>query len=403
MADTLTFAVPVEWSKTTAYEQNIIVFVGKKAYTSLKAVPTGIEITDTSYWAETGVPDTTQLKADIETLKGNVSTLQSDLSTTNSNVTANNNAITSIRQDITNATTEEEYDRQVLAGTYQGRSLMAILGASSWEDCYAMLSARAKRMDSSGIRIGDYIDVTPTSDTVNMGNAMRYRVAGMGHNYQFGDTACPWAFWMMPDDPINMTGSKYADNTSYIYWNTTGNNNGTADEMHPYLLSKLHDWEIIEFLPALPTALMNVLMSHRILLEERYSASGALTSGNIYATDEAHIYATDEALKERYSASGALTDSTLWSWVDAGKVFSLNEMEVYGCPVWGTIGWSVGEAAQLPLFRDSRYRIKSRTAWWLRSVKAGSVSNVCTVWASGTAGISTTFTNTRPRPCFLIG
>ncbi len=106
MADTLTFAVPVEWSKTTAYEQNIIVFVGKRAYTSLKAVPTGIEITDTSYWAETGVPQgsaTTQLKADIETLKGNVSTLQSDLSTTNSNVTANNNAITSIRQDITNA------------------------------------------------------------------------------------------------------------------------------------------------------------------------------------------------------------------------------------------------------------------------------------------------------------
>lgn len=81
-------------------------FVGKRAYTSLKAVPTGIEITDTSYWAETGVPkgsDTTQLKADIETLKGNVSKLQSDLSTTNSNVTANNNAITSIRQDIANA------------------------------------------------------------------------------------------------------------------------------------------------------------------------------------------------------------------------------------------------------------------------------------------------------------
>lgn len=108
MADTLTFAVPVEWSKTTAYEQNIIVFVGKRAYTSLKAVPTGVEITDTSYWAETGVPqgsDTTQLKADIETLKENVSTLQSDLSTTNSKVTGNNNAITSIIRDLDNMAT----------------------------------------------------------------------------------------------------------------------------------------------------------------------------------------------------------------------------------------------------------------------------------------------------------
>lgn len=113
MADTLTFANPVEWSKTTAYEQNIIVFVGKRAYTSLKAVPTGIEITDTSYWAETGVPkgsDTTQLKADIETLKGNVSKLQSGLSTTNSNVTANNNAITSMGKVMATYLTRADMD-----------------------------------------------------------------------------------------------------------------------------------------------------------------------------------------------------------------------------------------------------------------------------------------------------
>ena len=203
---------------------------------------------------------------------------------------------------------------------------MTILGASSWADCYAMLSARAKHMDSSGIRIGDYIDVTPTSGTVNGGNAMRYRVAGIAHNLGFGNIACPWAFWMVPDNTIDMTGSEYADNTSYMKWRDTADNNGTADEKHPYLLSKLHDWEINEFLPALPTALKNVIVNHRILLEERYSASGALTSGNIYATNEAHIYATDEALKERYSASSALMYSTKWSWVDAGKVFSLNEM-----------------------------------------------------------------------------
>lgn len=287
---------------------------------------------------------------------------------------------------------------------------MAILGASSWADCYAKLSALAKRMDSSDIRIGDYIDVTPTSGTVNRGNAMRYRVAGMGHNYQFGDAACPWAFWMVPDDPIDMTGSNYADNTSYIKWRDTADNNGTADEKHPYLLSKLHDWEINEFLPALPTALQNVLVNHHIQLEERYSASGALTRGNIYATDEALNYSTDEALEKRYSAngalaaSGALTDSTGWSWVDAGKVFSLSEMEVYGCPVWGTRGWSVGEAAQIPLFRDSRYRIKVRVSWWLRSVMAGSASSVCVVSGYGNASNpSATTPGVRPRSCFLIG
>jgi len=272
------------------------------------------------------------------------------------------------------AATEEEYDRQVLAGTYQGRSLMTILGASSWEDCYAMLSARAKLMDSSGIRIGDYIDVTPTSGKVNRGNAMRYRVAGMGHNYQFGDTACPWAFWMVPDDPIDMTGNTYAVNTSYIYWNTTANNNGVSGNECPYLASNLRAWETGQFLPALPTALQNVLVNHRILLEKRYSSSGALK------------------------------DSTGWDWVDAGKVFSLNEMEVCGCPVWGTKGWSVGEAAQLPLFRDSRYRIKSRVNWWLRSVSSGSSSDVCYVSGYGNANYtSATHAWVRPRPCFLIG
>lgn len=68
MADTLTFAVPVEWSKTTAYEQNSIVFVGKRAYTSLKAVPSGVEITDTSYWAETGVPKGSDTMLSFESL-----------------------------------------------------------------------------------------------------------------------------------------------------------------------------------------------------------------------------------------------------------------------------------------------------------------------------------------------
>lgn len=377
MADTLTFAVPVEWSKATAYEQNIIVFVGKRAYTSLKAVPTGIEITDTSYWAETGVPkgsDTTQLKADIETLKGNVSTLKSDLTTTNSNVTANNNAITSIRQDITNAQSLMEYDRQEAAGVYDGRDLVSILGASSADDCFAKLHSRAQAKNAAGIRVGDYIDVTPTVSAVNNGAAMRYRVAGIAHNLGFGDQPCPWAFWMIPDNPIDVTGSTYTINTRYIYWNTTANNNGVSGNECPYLASNLHQWELEEFLPALPTALQNVLVSHRILLEKRYSSSGALT------------------------------DSTGWGWVDAGKVFSLSETEVYGNCVWGTKGYSVGEAAQLPLFRVSRYRVKIRVLWWLRTVRSGSSSNVCTVTVGGNpSDVYAKETGVRPRPCFLIG
>ena len=297
-----------------------------------------------------------------------------DLSTMVVNGTTYNIKDTSARSTANAVTAQEEYDRQGDAGVYDGRDLISILGASSADDCFAKLHARAQAKNAAGIRIGDYVDVTPTVNTVNQGNAMRYRVAGIAHNLGFGDTACPWAFWMVPDSPIVMTGSEYADDTSYMKWRDTADNNGTADEKHPYLLSKLHDWEINEFLPALPTALKNVLVNHRILLEERYSASGQLT------------------------------ESGGWSWADAGKVFSLSEMEVYGCPVWGTPGYSVGEAAQLPLFKDSRYRIKARVSWWLRSVMAGSASHVCGVSYYGAAYYtSATNTGVRPRPCFLIG
>ena len=198
---------------------------------------------------------------------------------------------------------------------------------------------------------------------------MRYRVGGIGHGYRFGDQECPWAFWMVPDEAVDMTGSSYAINTSYIYWNTTANNNGTSSEKRPYLGSNLHAWETSQFVPALPSALRSVLVNHRILFEERYSASGSLN------------------------------DSTGWSWADAGLAFSLSETEVYGQCVWGTKGYSVGADAQLPIFRDSRYRMKNRVTWWLRSVASGSASDVCSVGhGGGASGASAAGAWVRPLP-----
>ena len=110
-------------------------------------------------------------------------------------------------------------------------------------------------------------------------------------------------------------------------------------------------------------------------------------------------------LEERYSASGALNDSNSWSWQDIGKVFSLSEMEVYGCPVWGTKGYSVGFDCQFDLFRDAAHRLNgTRCRWWLRSVMGGSSSGVCYVNSYGNAGYaSATTVWVRPRPGFLVG
>ena len=110
-------------------------------------------------------------------------------------------------------------------------------------------------------------------------------------------------------------------------------------------------------------------------------------------------------LEERYSASGALNDSNSWSWQNIGKVFSLSEMEVYGCPVWGTKGYSVGFDCQWDLFRDTAHRVNgNRYTWWLRSVMGGSSSYVCYVGGYGNATCySATYVWVRPRPGFLVG
>lgn len=163
-------------------------------------------------------------------------------------------------------------------------------------------------------------------------------------------------------------------NSSYLTWNKTNTNQGTADVKNPYLCSQLKDWEKA-FEACLPEDLTKYILTQRVLLEERYSVSGALT------------------------------DSNDWSWQDIGKVWSLSEVEVYGFPVWGTRGYSVGFDCQFDLFRDTAHRLNgSRCGWWLRSVSGGSSAGVCFVHDSGRAYYcAATYGFVRPRVGFLLG
>lgn len=142
----------------------------------------------------------------------------------------------------------------------------------------------------------------------------------------------------------------------------------------PYLCSQLKGWERA-FEACLPEGLTKYLLTQRVLLEERYSASGALT------------------------------DSNNWSWQDIGKVWSLSEMEVYGCPVWGTRGYSVGFDCQFDLFKDTAHRLNgSRNTWWLRTVSGGSSTDACYVSGIGIASYHGTADGlVRPRVGFLLG
>ena len=276
----------------------------------------------------------------------------------------------------TNAvTTAEEYDRQHIINAYGGRSLASVFASEIGStDVYTWLRNRARSANFAGLRIGDYIDVPITAGANVPSQTVRYRIGAIDHYYQCGDTAKGHHIVMVPLAPVSVTGDK-ASNTSYLQWRDTNDNNGTAEEKHPYLVSKLHDWEINDFLPALPTALQNAIMAQRVLLEERYSSSGKLTE-----------------------PSG-------WSWADLGKIWSPSEMEVYGCPVWGSKGYSVGFDSQFPIFTDTASRIVGgRVSWWLRSVMGGSSSSACDVLGTGAAGYNAPTSDwVRPLPCFLLG
>lgn len=281
------------------------------------------------------------------------------------------------RRNAQTALNNAEFNRLALVGKYGGQSIATILaGEIGSGTVYDALHKRIAAANFAGLRVGDYLDVPLVSASGVAGQqSVRFIIAhidpylwcddrGKGHHIAFVASA-----------PIAVSSS-YAGvaNSSYLPWNATNTNQGTADVKNPYLCSQLKGWETA-FEACLPEGLTKYLLTQRVLLEERYSASGALT------------------------------DSNNWSWQDIGKVWSLSEMEVYGCPVWGTPGWSVGFDCQFDIFKDTAHRINgTRYSWWLRSVVGSSSSGVCCVASYGVANYySATTTWVRPRPGFLFG
>ena len=281
------------------------------------------------------------------------------------------------RENAQLALNNAEYNRQSLIGKYGGQSIAAILaGEIGSGTVYDALHKRIAAGNFAGLRVGDYIDVPLVSaSNVAAQQSVRFLLAHFDPYYQCGDSAKGHHIAFIASAPVavakTVTG---VANDSYLMWNTANTNQGTADVKNPYLNSNLKAWEKL-FEACLPEGLTKYLLTQRVLLEERYSASGALS------------------------------DSNSWSWQDIGKVWSPSEMEVYGCPVWGTKGYSVGFDCQFDLFRDTAHRLNgTRYRWWLRSVMGGSSSSVCCVSSYGNATCASATTAwVRPRPGFLVG
>ena len=281
------------------------------------------------------------------------------------------------RRNAQTALNNAEFNRLALVGKYGGQSIATILaGEIGSGTVFDALHKRIAAANFAGLRVGDYLDVPLVSASGVAGQqSVRFIIAhidpylwcderGKGHHIAFVASA-----------PIAVSSS-YAGvaNSSCLPWNATSTNQGTADVKNPYLCSQLKGWETA-FEACLPEGLTKYILTQRVMLEERYSASGALT------------------------------DSNNWSWQDIGKIWSLSEMEVYGCPVWGTTGYSVGFDCQFDLFKDTAHRLNgTRFGWWLRSVRAGSSTFVCCVIGYGVADYTDAVGGgVRPRVGFLLG
>ena len=192
-----------------------------------------------------------------------------------------------------------------------------------------------------------------------------------------------------------------------VAWNPNNNNNGTSVNPNPYLASQVYAWlnavnnrttsaynsvahgvnaSNNGVLTRLPSELKNLIVEKRMILDERYSSSGLLTSG------------------------------TGWSWGSMGKLWLPNEVEVYGTQFKSntaqTSGWWNPEAnmgVAYPLFMGSgKNRIKrtssgGRSSWWLSSAASSYSTNVCYVSAHGYASSNpATNTGVRCPLCFCL-
>ena len=281
------------------------------------------------------------------------------------------------RRNAQTALNNAEYNRQGQIGKNGGQSIATILaGEIGSGTVYDALHKRIAAANFAGLHVGDYLDVPLVSaSNVTPQQSVRFLLAHIDPYLYCGDNSKGHHIAFVASAPVSVAKTVTGvANDSYLMWNTTNTNQGTAETKNPYLGSNLKAWETA-FEACLPEGLTKYLLTQRVLLEERYSASGAIN------------------------------DSNSWSWQDIGKVWSLSEMEVYGCPVWGTPGWSVGFDCQFDLFHDTAHRVNgSRYYWWLRSVMGSSSSSVCYVHNYGYATYASAAAAwVRPRPGFLFG
>ena len=273
---------------------------------------------------------------------------------------------------------------------------------SDYADVWQWIKARIDAGNYSGLLVGDYIPVTLSAGKAGgltvAEQTFKCQIAGIDTYTNCGDTEI--------GHHIDFISKEVID--TEIKWNPSDSNNGTSAQNKPWLASQAYAWlngvnnystsayqSLAHGMNALnagiyhllPTELRNVIIQKRMLLDNRYSSSSALT----------------------YSPN--------WDLADMGYLWLPDEIEVYGTQVRSNLGYGQGywnpEAhigVAYPLFLgQGRNRVKrtsngTRSHWWLSVASAGYSTNVCCVNGGGSANNGTaTYAGIRCPLCFRVG
>ena len=154
------FADPIAWDITQAYEALTIVYYQGNSYTSRQAVPAGIDITNTTYWALTG-----NYNAQIEQYRLEVQTVSSDVTELDDQMSGDVDS--GLKQLIdTNSEAIASLDAQ-MAGTTDSE-LKQLIGGNS--EAIALLDAQMAGTTDSGLKQLIVSDSEPLKVFMNHGS-----------------------------------------------------------------------------------------------------------------------------------------------------------------------------------------------------------------------------------------
>lgn len=215
--------------------------------------------------------------------------------------------------------------------------------AMTWDE----ISAKTKKGDFSGLRIGDYKTITLTT-----GEVVIMEIAGIDPYFGSGDQEARHHILWVSRDCLSTKYQMRSNNT----------NNGTSAEPNPYRASALFSNLQNTIFPTVPAEI------------------------------RAHVIEMRGLLEQRYSGSGTLNNSNGWAWYSRGKAILLTPIEVFGTAGWGESGWSNGGGVNvhLPLFAgSSKHFIKRKgnggelVNWWLAAALTGASTSFCYVGSGG--------------------